>query len=97
MIGDNISFEYFKKGNLPNNKSLATQLKKRMLCYAFISNTSYHRSFEQMWLRCLAINETKKVIPEIHEELYGAHQSGLKMTLKIKNIGYYWSSMVRDC
>jgi transposase InsO family protein len=34
---------------------------------------------------------------DIHSGLCGAHQSGPRMKLKIKRMGYYWPTMVADC
>ncbi|XP_028549778.1 uncharacterized protein LOC110092989 [Dendrobium catenatum] len=89
--------DYYRENKLLADKSLATQIKKRALRYAFVNNTLYRRSFEQMWLHCLGRDEADKVISEVHEGLYGAHQSGPKMAIKVKRMGYYWPSMVKDC
>lgn len=88
---------YFKEGRLPDDKSIALQISKRALRYAYVNNTLYRRSFDQMWLRCLGPDESQKVITEVHEGLCGAHQSGPKMKIKIKRMGYYWPNMVKDC
>lgn len=40
-----------------------------------------------------AINHAKKAMTEIHEGLCVAQQSGPKMRVMIKRLGYYWSSM----
>ncbi|XP_020595996.1 uncharacterized protein K02A2.6-like [Phalaenopsis equestris] len=50
-----------------------------------------------MWLRCLNATEAQEIIPEVHSGLCGAHQPGLKMKMKIKRLGYYWSVMMTDC
>ncbi|XP_020700289.1 uncharacterized protein LOC110112413 [Dendrobium catenatum] len=49
-----------------------------------------------MWLRCLNNEEACKVMGEVHEGLCGAHQSGPKMKVRIKRLGYYWPTMIRD-
>lgn len=71
-------------------------MEKIILQYAYVNETLYSRSFEQILLRCLGTEEAKKMISEIHEELCDAHQSSPKMAMKIKRMGYYWSSMVKD-
>ncbi|KAI0524720.1 hypothetical protein KFK09_004103 [Dendrobium nobile] len=50
-----------------------------------------------MWLRCLSKSEAQKIVEEVHAGLCRAHQSGPKMKMKIKRMGYYWSSMIDDC
>ena len=88
---------YLKGGGLPKDKSKAHQISQRALRYALINDVLYRRAFDQMWLRCLAPHEAKGVIVEVHEGLCGAHQSGPKMKIKIKRLGYYWPSMMKDC
>ena len=34
---------------------------------------------------------------EAHSGVYGAHQSGPKLYHRIKRMGYYWPTMVKDC
>lgn len=84
-------------GKLPREPSLASQVKKRALSFAFVNNTLYRRSFHQLWLRCLGKEEAQKVMGEVHSGLCGAHQSGPKMKLKIQRLGYYWPTMTQDC
>ncbi|XP_020705355.1 uncharacterized protein LOC110116200 [Dendrobium catenatum] len=45
--------EYLKRGRLPDDRSLATQIRKRALSFSYVNETLYRRSFDQMWLRCL--------------------------------------------
>jgi Integrase zinc binding domain len=89
--------EYFRHGTLPKDKRAADQLRKRVLRYAYVGNTLYRRSYDQLWLRCVSGPEAEQVMKEIHSGLCGAHQSGPKMKLKIKRMGYYWPTMVADC
>jgi ribonuclease HI len=89
--------EYFQHGTLPNDKRAADQLRKRVLRFAYVGNTLYRRSYDQLWLRCVSGPEAEQVMREIHFGLCGAHQFGPKMKLKIKRMGYYWPTMVADC
>jgi len=34
---------------------------------------------------------------EAHAGACGAHQSGLKLHGRVRRMGYYWTTMVRDC
>ncbi|XP_039138784.1 uncharacterized protein LOC120276118 [Dioscorea cayenensis subsp. rotundata] len=56
----------------------------------------YLKSYDQLLLRCLSKEESEEVMHEVHSGVCGAHQSGPKMRLKIKHIGYYWPSMIND-
>ncbi|NAV32995.1 reverse transcriptase-like protein [Klebsiella pneumoniae] len=89
--------DYLSEGKLPDDKSVAYQIKKHALSYALINNTLYRRSYDQLWLRCLTRSEALKIVTEVHSGLCGAHQSGPKIKLKIKRLGYYWPAMLSDC
>ncbi|XP_020675309.2 uncharacterized protein LOC110094419, partial [Dendrobium catenatum] len=89
--------EYLKRGKLPDDRSLAAQIRKRALSFSYMNETLYRRSFDQMWLRCLNNEEARKVMGEVHEGLCGAHQSGPKMKVRIKRLGYYWPTIIRNC
>ncbi|XP_020693052.2 uncharacterized protein LOC110107202 [Dendrobium catenatum] len=89
--------EYLQENKLPQEKSAADKIKRRSLSYSLINNTLNKRSFDQMWLRCLNKSEAQKIVEEVHAGLCGAHQSGPKMKMKIKRMGYYWPSMIDDC
>lgn len=65
---------YLKEGKLPSNKSLASQIKKRILCYAYVNDTLYLISFQHMWVWCLGMDEVNKIMIEIYKEQCGAHQ-----------------------
>ncbi|XP_020596670.1 uncharacterized protein LOC110036537 [Phalaenopsis equestris] len=84
-------------GILPDDRSLASQIQKRALSFTIINDTLYRRSFEQMWLRCVGDDEAQKLMAEVHEGVCGSHQSGPKMKIKIKRLGYYWPMMTLDC
>ncbi|XP_039131869.1 uncharacterized protein LOC120268610 [Dioscorea cayenensis subsp. rotundata] len=89
--------KYLKYGELPDEKSLATQLKKRAMRFTLVNDVLYRRSYDQLLLRCLSKEESEEVMHEVHFGIFRAHQSGPKMRLKIKHIGCYWPSMINDC
>jgi hypothetical protein len=81
--------EYFQHGTLPKDKRTTDKLRKRVLRYAYVGNTLYRRSYDQQWLRYVSGPEAEQIMKEIHSGLCEAHQSGPKMKLKIKRMGYY--------
>ena len=89
--------KYLKYGELPEEKSLAKQLKKRVMRFTLINDVLYSRSYDQLLLWWLSKEESEEAMHEVHFGSYGDHQSGPKMLLKIKHIGYYWPSIINDC
>ena len=90
-------FKYLKYDELPEEKFLVMQLKKRAMRFAFVNDVLYRRSYDQLLLRCLSKKESEEAMHEVHSSICGAHQSEPKMWLKIKHIRYYWPSMINDC
>ncbi|PKA54981.1 hypothetical protein AXF42_Ash003617 [Apostasia shenzhenica] len=93
MIGGNPSLTFLKR----ENSGKIPHIKKSAVRFIYVAEVLYKRSFNQLWLRCFSPKEARKVIKEVHEGLCRTHQSGPKMMMKIKRIGYYWPTMVKDC
>ncbi|KAJ0985463.1 hypothetical protein J5N97_003819 [Dioscorea zingiberensis] len=89
--------EYLKYDKLLEDKSKGLQIKRRALRFTLINDILYCRSYDQLLLRCLSPEEIQEVMHDIHSGICGAHQSGPKVRLKIKRLGYYWPTMVGDC
>ena len=89
--------EYLKYGRLPTEKNKVIELKRRVLSYTFMNDTLYKRSYDQLLLRCLSSQEAKQAMDEVHLGICGAHQAGPRMRLKLKQMGYYWPTMLQDC
>ncbi|KAB2611155.1 S2-RNase [Pyrus ussuriensis x Pyrus communis] len=45
----------------------------------------------------LSEEEVNQAMEEAHSGVCGAHQSGPKLHFRLKRMGYYWPSMVKDC
>ncbi|KAK3026665.1 hypothetical protein RJ639_040692 [Escallonia herrerae] len=50
-----------------------------------------------LFLRYLQEDEAAQAMDEAYLGVWGAHQSGLKLHFRIKRMGYYWPTMVKDC
>ena len=57
----------------------------------------YKKSKDQILLRCVDVNEAKKIVHEIHEGVFDTHASGHIMTRQIMRAGYYWMTLKNDC
>ena len=72
-------------------------IEQRQPVIVYYKNTLYCRSFDGLLLRCLDDEEVAKALEEAHSRICGAHQSGPKLHFHIKQMGYYWPTMVKDC
>ncbi|KAH6801009.1 hypothetical protein C2S52_001473 [Perilla frutescens var. hirtella] len=65
--------------------------------FIYFKGTLYRRSFDGVFLRCLGDEEAVKAMEKAHSGICGVHQSGPKLHFRIKRMGYYWPTMVKDC
>ncbi|KAK4409608.1 hypothetical protein Sango_0033800 [Sesamum angolense] len=89
--------DYLKYGKLPNDLRRRTDTRWRATRFIYYKGTLYRRSFDGLFLRCLNDNEKVQAMEEAHSGICGAHQSGPKLHFRIKRMGYYWPTMVKDC
>lgn len=56
----------------------------------------YKKFDDDILLRCLSYQEADEVLKEMHDGVCGAHQPGPKLQDRIRRMGYYWPTMVKD-
>jgi hypothetical protein len=69
-------------------------IRYKALKYILIGDELYYRILEGMNLRCLGPTEAEKLMYEVHEGIYGTHQSAHKMKWLIRCIGYFWPTFI---
>ena len=62
-----------------------------------IDGELYHRTAEALFLKGLDSNQTRVAMGEVHEGIYGTHQSAHKMKWLLRRAGFYRPSMMADC
>ncbi|XP_070004154.1 uncharacterized protein [Nicotiana sylvestris] len=82
---------------LPEDPRQRTNIKRRAPRFIFYKGTLFRRSFGGLFLRCLDKEEARQAMEKAHSGSCGAHQSGPKLHFRIKRMGYYWATMVKDC
>ena len=63
---------------------------------SFTIRTLFRGSFDGLFLCCLGDEEAKKALEEAHSGICGAHHLGPKLHYRLKQMGYYWPTMVQD-
>ena len=87
---------YLQGGALPDDRHKARRLKVRASRFLMLQGILYKRSFSLPYLRCLAPDEAKYVMREIHEGICGNHSGARALQKKIIRAGYYWPTMQAD-
>ncbi|GKV35504.1 hypothetical protein SLEP1_g43762 [Rubroshorea leprosula] len=88
---------YLEHGKLLDDPRQKSTIRRRALHFVYLCNTLYRRYFDGVLLRCLDGDESSQVVEEAHSGICGAHQSGPKLHYRIRRMGYYWPTMVKDC
>lgn len=93
-------YNYLRQGQILyscQSKFLKIIIKCIAIGYIIINDIIHKRSFYGTFLICL--NETKenKAMKQVHDNVNGVHFNGKVVYHKLLRIGYYWSSMEKDC
>ncbi|KAL0320195.1 UNVERIFIED_CONTAM: hypothetical protein Sradi_5281000 [Sesamum radiatum] len=89
--------DYLKYEKVPDDPRRKIDIRRRATRFIHHNDTLYRRSFDGIFLRCLSDDEAIQAIEEAHSGICGTHQSGPKLHFRIKRMGYYWPTMVKDC
>ncbi|XP_071909806.1 uncharacterized protein [Coffea arabica] len=89
--------DYLKYQKLPEEQRRRTDIRRRAPRFILYKDTLYRKSFKGVLLRCLSEDETYRAMHEAHSGICRTHQSGPKLYFRIKRMGYYWPTMVKDC
>jgi hypothetical protein len=57
----------------------------------------YRRTAEYLLLKCLGFDQERAAMGEVHEGIYGTHQSAPKMKWLLRRAGFYWPTMMANC
>ena len=64
--------------------------------YILIDDELYRRTADDALLKCLGTDQTRVAMGEVHEGIYGTHQSAPKMKWLLRRVGFYWPKMISD-
>jgi hypothetical protein len=65
--------------------------------YILMSDELYHRTVNDVLLKCLGPDDAILAMDEVHERICGTHQSTPKMKWLLRRSGFYWPNMIADC
>ena len=90
---------YIKDQQYPKfaNDNDKRTLRRLAMGFFLDGDILYKKSKDQMLLRCIDVDETKKFVHEIHEGVCGTHVSGHVMARQIMRVEYYWMTLENDC
>ena len=87
---------YLLHGDLPENKNEARNLWIRATQYALIGYHLYRKPFTGPYLRCLNLEDARRLLEEIHEGVCSNYLEGRSLAHKALTVGYYWPYMMME-
>ena len=79
------------------NKSVPHRTKTQAKNFVLLEEELYRKGFDGLLLKCLSFLNNMEVMKQVHEEVCGAYQSGVKMRWLIRRHDYFWSTILKDC
>ena len=73
------------------------QYRLQSIPYVIVDGILFRRDLNGALLRCIDIDQAKRMIKELHDGPDGGHFLGRTITMKIMRVGYYWPSLFHDC
>jgi hypothetical protein len=73
------------------------KFRRQALKYVMLENNLYHRTIDDLLLKCLGSDQSKIAMGEIHEGICGTPQSTHKMKWLLHRVRFYWPTMLNDC
>jgi hypothetical protein len=65
--------------------------------YVLIDDELYRRTAKDLLLKCLDSDQARVAMGEVHEGIYGTHQSAPKMKWLLRRASFYWPTILSDC
>jgi hypothetical protein len=79
-------------GHIANRK-----VQRQALKYVMLDNTLFHRTTDDLLLKCLGWDQYRMAMGEVHAGICGTHQSAHKMKWLLCHTSFYWTTMLSDC
>ena len=87
---------FLKNGTLPSKKSEKRAVVRKATRYVIQDDTLYRQGFSMPLLRCIAHDDIKRVLREVHEGECGDHTGGQTLAKKILRYRYFWPTINKD-
>ncbi|KAM2843642.1 hypothetical protein COP1_026332 [Malus domestica] len=84
--------QYLNDPYFPTSKKDRWQTTK----YVMWDKTLLRKTPDGFRLKCLGLEESMKVMAEVHEGISRAHQAGTNMRWLLRRYGYFWPGIDKD-
>ncbi|KAK0605075.1 hypothetical protein LWI29_022519 [Acer saccharum] len=88
--------KYLEENILPKDAVEAKRIKYRSTRYTILRGELYRRGFSKVLQRCVAGEETGKILKNVHSGVCGNHTGGKSLAHKILRQGFYWPTLFAE-
>ncbi|KAK0586754.1 hypothetical protein LWI29_011713 [Acer saccharum] len=88
--------KYLEENILPKDVVEAKRIKYRSTRYTILRGELYRRGFLKVLQRCVADEETGKILKNVHSGVCGNHTGGKSLAHKILRQGFYWPTLFAE-
>src|SRR4051812_43560246 len=78
-------------------KRVDKTIRRMAFKYELRDGDLYHRTVDDVSLKCLDDDQARVAMGEVHEGICGTHQSAPKMKWLLRRARFYWLTMINDC
>ncbi|KAK1567163.1 hypothetical protein Q3G72_008809 [Acer saccharum] len=88
--------KYLEENVLPEDAVEAKLIKYRSTRYTILRGELYRRGFSKVLQRCVAGEETRKILKDVHSGVCGNHTGGKSLAHKLLRQGFYWLTLFAE-
>ena len=89
-------WNYIIDGSLPDDSKEAAKIRARSARFTNHKGSLYKRGFFTPFLKCISGEDTRYVLREVHEGIWGNHIRARALVGKVLRQGYYWFTILKD-
>ena len=89
-------WNYIIDGSLPDDPKEAAKIRARSARFTNYKGSLYKRGFFTPFLKCIAGEDTRYILREVHEGICGNHIGAQAVAGKVLRQGYYWPTILKD-
>src|SRR4051812_5457430 len=87
---------YLLRQELPEDQDEARRIIRRSKAFTIVEGELYKRSISGIFQRCIAPEDGRSLLKEIHEGTCGHHASSRALVAKAFRSGFYWPTAAED-
>ena len=88
--------KYLEENILPEDAVQAKCIRYRSTRYTILRGELYRRGFSKVLQRCVAGEETEKILKSVHSGVCGNHTGGKSLAHKVLRQGFYWPTLFAE-